>query len=174
VYTNPIAEKEVIKTPWKLSFKKGGPEIPSAKKLSELTFWTEIDDAKATAFSGSGIYETTFELDKTADYWELDLGQVRESAKVWINNEYVGIVWAIPFKIKTNLFKKGVNTLKIQVTNLPANRIKNLEESGKEWKLFYEINMVDKDYKKFDATKWNPMPSGLISLVKLIPLKTIK
>jgi len=170
VYTNPIAEKEVIKTPWKLSFKKGGPEIPSAKKLSELTFWTEIDDAKATAFSGSGIYETTFELDKTADYWELDLGQVRESAKVWINNEYVGIVWAIPFKIKTNLFKKGVNTLKIQVTNLPANRIKNLEESGKEWKLFYEINMVDKDYKKFDATKWKVTPSGLMGPVTITPL----
>ena len=31
--------------------------------------------------------------------------------------------------------------------------------------------MVDKDYKKFDATKWNPTPSGLLGPVSITPLK---
>jgi hypothetical protein len=31
--------------------------------------------------------------------------------------------------------------------------------------------MVDKDYKKFDAAKWNPMPSGLLGPVTLTALK---
>ncbi|WP_335964861.1 glycosyl hydrolase [Galbibacter sp. PAP.153] len=171
VYTKPIDEEIEVKTPWKLTFKQGGPEIQETKNLSKLISWTALGDEKAVAFSGTGIYETTFELNKTADYWELDLGQVRESAKVWINNQYVGIVWALPFKIKTNLLKKGKNKLKVQVTNLPANRIKALEESGQEWKVFYEINMVDKDYKKFDATQWKDTPSGLLGPVRVTPLK---
>jgi hypothetical protein len=46
-----------------------------------------------------------------------------------------------------------------------------MELKGEEWKIFYEINMVDKDYKKFDATKWNPTPSGLLGPVTITPLK---
>ena len=53
------------------------------------------------------------------------------------------------------------------MTNLAANRIRDLERSGIEWKTFNNINMVNKDYKKFDATKWDPLPSGLIGPVKL-------
>ncbi|MEP6803288.1 MAG: hypothetical protein ABI892_02110, partial [Flavobacterium sp.] len=63
------------------------------------------------------------------------------------------------------------NILKIQVTNLSANRIRDKEIKGEEWKIFYEINMVDKDYKKFDATKWNLTPSGLLGPVTLTPLQ---
>ena len=46
-----------------------------------------------------------------------------------------------------------------------------MELRGEEWKNFYEINMVDKDYKKFDATQWKPMPSGILGPVTLVPLK---
>ena len=56
------------------------------------------------------------------------------------------------------------------MTNLSANRVRDLELKGKEWKIFYEINMVDKDYNKFDATKWAPMPSGLNGPVSITPL----
>jgi hypothetical protein len=34
--------------------------------------------------------------------------------------------------------------------------------------------MVDKDYKKFDATKWNPTPSGLLGPVTITPLQQNK
>lgn len=172
VYTKPIDEPIAITTDWSLSFLKGGPELPSSKTLSELLSWTSLNDPKAKAFSGTAVYQTEFALDESSTaYWRLELGDLRESAKVWINGQYAGLVWSLPFQLDTNLFKSGMNTLKIQVTNLSANRIKHLEESGAEWKIFHEINMVDKDYKKFDATKWEYTPSGLLGPVQLIPLE---
>jgi hypothetical protein len=70
--------------------------------------------------------------------------------------------------------KKGKNTLTVKVTNLGANRVRDMEMRGEEWKIFYEINMVDKDYKKFDATKWSPTPSGLLGPVTITPLQQNK
>ncbi|MCK5464227.1 MAG: hypothetical protein KAI95_14465, partial [Bacteroidales bacterium] len=57
----------------------------------------------------------------------------------------------------------------IEVTNLSANRLRDLELSGGEWKIFHEINMVDRHYTRFDATGWDPMPSGLLGKVRIIP-----
>ena len=159
---------------WSLSFENGGPELPKSTELSELKSWTKIDETAAN-FSGTGIYETTFKNpDESVEYWKLDLGDVRESAQVWLNDEYVGRYWSVPFELVLKDLKEGENKLTVKVTNLAANRLRAKEMRGEEWKTFYEINMVNKDYEKFDATKWDPMPSGLVSPVKLIPLKTLK
>ena len=88
-----------------------------------------------------------------------------------MNGEYVGSSWSIPHHLILKNLKEKNNTLRIEVTNLPANRIRAKENRGEEWKIFYEINMVNKDYKEFDATKWEVTPSGLVNPVKLIPLK---
>lgn len=171
VYTKPLDEPFELHTKWILSFKPGGGELPKPRTLSKLVSWTDLGDDKTNVFSGTGIYNTSFKLSDTkAKYWEIDLGDLRESAKVWINDTYVGIVWALPFKFRTNLLQEGRNTLRIQVTNLPANRIKGVEERGREWKIFYEINMVNKDYKKFDATRWDYTPSGLLGPISITPL----
>ena len=155
---------------WTLSFENGGPEIPETKKLEKMQSWTGLGE-KAEAFSGTGIYETTFKKpDVEADNWELHLGDVRESAAVYINDEYIGTAWAAPFKLKTGNLREGNNKLKIKVTNLAANRVRDMEMRGEEWKIFHEINMVNKDYEEFDATKWDPMPSGLLDTLILTPL----
>ena len=97
----------------------------------------------------------------------LKLGDVRESAKIWLNGNYMGCAWANPFEMNIGPLEAGKNRLEIEVTNLAANRIRDLEMRGKEWKVFNNINMVNKDYKKFDATKWDAVPSGLMGPVKL-------
>lgn len=101
----------------------------------------------------------------------LDLGDVRESAEVWLNDTYLGTAWSVPYQIQLGKLKPGTNNLQIKVTNLGANRIRAKEIRGEEWKNFYEINMVNKDYKPFDASVWEPTPSGLLGPVKLIPLQ---
>ena len=78
----------------------------------------------------------------------------------------------MPYQLDLGPLKPGTNTLKIKVTNLAANRIRAKELRGEEWKNFYEINMVNKDYKAFDASVWEPSPSGLLGPVCLIPLAT--
>jgi len=159
-----------IEGTWNIEFLKGGPELPETTEMQDLRSWTELG-AEAEAFSGTAAYTISFERPETnAEAWLLDLGEVRESAKVWINEEYIGTAWFNPFQLKIKNLKKGKNTMRIEVTNLAANRIRNLEQRGEEWKIFYEINMVNKDYKKFDATIWDPTPSGLLSPITLTPL----
>lgn len=170
-YFESTSEPVALKGNWKLSFDKGGPKLPADALVSNLKSWTQLNP-DAAAFSGSGTYTLQFENPNSKiENWSLSLGDVRESAKVWINDEFIGTAWSVPYKLQLQNLKPGKNSLKIQVTNLPANRIRDMELKGQEWKIFYEINMVDKDYKKFDAAKWNPMPSGLLGPVTLTPLK---
>ncbi|MFK7832561.1 MAG: glycosyl hydrolase, partial [Winogradskyella sp.] len=156
---------------WDIQFLRGGPSLPEAGAMTDLKSWTELSEA-AAQFSGTAKYEITFNNpDANVKTWLLQLGDVRESAKVWLNDDYVGALWANPFEINIGSLKAGDNKLTIEVTNLSANRIRAKEMRGEEWKNFYEINMVNKDYEKFDATKWNPMPSGILGPVKLTPLQ---
>lgn len=170
-YYEPVANAISLKGNWKVAFDKGGPELPANATVSTLESWTKLSP-DAAAFSGTATY--TLEFDKPnskADQWSLNLGDVRESAKVWLNDEFIGTAWSVPYQLHIKKLKSGKNILKVQVTNLSANRIRDKELKGEEWKIFYEINMVDKDYKKFDATKWELMPSGLLGPVTITPLK---
>ncbi|WP_441801780.1 glycosyl hydrolase [Leeuwenhoekiella sp. W20_SRS_FM14] len=172
VYTNPINSGEELTNPWKILFEKGGPILPEAVEMKSLKSWT-ILGKEAEEFSGTAVYTTTFKTpDVEADAWRLDLGDVRESAAVWLDEVYIGTAWSVPYVLDLGKLDLGKHTLKIKVTNLAANRLRAKELRGEEWKIFYEINMVNKDYKPFDATVWEPTPSGLLSPVKLIPLKT--
>ncbi len=173
-YYEPSADPIKLEGNWQLNFLKGGPTLPAPATVNQLESWTKISP-EAEAFSGTASYSLSFEAPKVAaDNWKLNLGDVRESAKIWLNGDYIGDAWSVPFEINIGSLKKGTNELKIEVTNLAANRVRDMEMKGKEWKIFYEINMVDKDYNKFDATKWHPMPSGLTGPVSITPLKESK
>ena len=98
----------------------------------------------------------------------LDLGDVRESARVVLNGQEVGTLFAVPFRCDiTPFLKKGKNTLRVYVTNLPANRIAQMDRDGVEWRHFKEINVVDLNYKTTRYDQWEPVPSGLLSPVRL-------
>lgn len=71
-------------------------------------------------------------------------------------------------QITEGVLLKGNNKLEIEVTNLSANRIRYLDKKGIVWRKFYDINFVDITYNPFDAAKWLPVPSGLLSEVKLV------
>ncbi|WP_245838751.1 glycosyl hydrolase [Maribacter sedimenticola] len=170
VYLKESETSHVLNGEWKIDFIKGGPSLPESATLNELNSWTELG-GDASYFSGTARYETTFENpDATIENWKLRFNEVRESAKIWLNDVYVGTLWANPFELELSNLKSGKNTLRVEVTNLPANRIRAKELRGEEWKIFKEINMVNKDYQKFDATIWSPTPSGLLGEVSLIPL----
>ncbi|RRN77264.1 glycoside hydrolase, partial [Pseudoxanthomonas sp. SGD-10] len=168
-YLGQEIAKTSLKEPWNLSFANGGPELPQSREINELKSWTDLGDERANKFSGSGVYETTFKFNpKSAHEYVLDLGKVAESARVWVNGNEVGIVWGIPFEVRIGKYlKKGKNTLKIEVNNLMANRIKDLDERGVVWRNYHEINFVNIDYKSFDAKNWKLMPSGLLGPVSI-------
>ncbi|MDR7211606.1 glycosyl hydrolase [Flavobacterium piscis] len=170
-YFEPVAAAIPLKGDWKINFDKGGPALPPTATISNLESWTKLGP-EAEAFSGSATYTLQFDNPNSkTENWNLNLGDVRESAKIWVNDVFIGTAWSVPYQLNIGKLKSGKNTLKIQVTNLSANRIRDKELKGEEWKIFYEINMVDKDYKKFDAAQWSPMPSGLLGPITITPLK---
>ena len=158
---------------WKLSFTEEAPKMGEVFNLKGLKSWENLSE-KAKVMMGTGVYETTFKLSKddAQKQWAIDLGDVRESARVYINNKYVGCAWAVPYILNCkDALNKGKNTIRIEVTNLPANRIAELDRQGVKWRKMQEINVVDINYKKTTYEKWTPVPSGLNSSVKLVELK---
>lgn len=159
---------------WKLSFTEEAPKVEETFSLQGLKTWESLSD-KAQVTMGTGVYETTFKLSKeqAKKQWSIDLGDVRESARVYINGHYIGCAWAVPYILHCkDALSKGKNTIRIEVTNLPANRIAALDREGVKWRKMKEINVVDINYKKTTYDKWEPVPSGLNSTVKLVEVKT--
>ena len=158
---------------WKLSFTEEAPKVEETFSLQGLKTWESLSD-KAQVTMGTGVYETTFKLSKeqAKKQWSIDLGDVRESARVYINGHYIGCAWAVPYILHCkDALSKGKNTIRIEVTNLPANRIAEMDRQGVKWRKMKEINVVDIDYKKTTYEKWTPVPSGLNSTVKLVEIK---
>ena len=159
-----------IQGPWSLSFMEEAPKVEKSYQLKKLQTWETLDE-QAKVTMGTGVYTTKFKLSKKDNpqaAWKIDLGDVRESARVYINGQFVGCAWAVPFILDTKgMLKTGENELRIEVTNLPANRISELDRQGVKWRKMEEINVVDINYKKTLYDGWEPMPSGLNSEVKL-------
>jgi hypothetical protein len=169
---NPITIERV----WHVQFIEGGPVLPKDLSTEELRCWTELGDKEAYRFAGTARYTVTVNLpDVNADGWLLDLGDVRESARVWLNGKPAGAVVAHPFRVDlANLLQPGCNEMAVEVTNLSANRIRDLDRRGVNWKKFHDINLVDHMYKPFDASRWEPKPSGLLGPVTLHPYRVIR
>lgn len=76
------------------------------------------------AYSGSGVYEAMFTLpsEKVGKEGEINLGEVRFTASVYLNDQCIGTALMPPYRLK---IPEGVlnkdNKLKIVVTNTSAN-----------------------------------------------------
>lgn len=156
--------------PWTLAFTEEAPRVEQTFALESLTCWEHLSPQTAITMS-TGVYTTQFRLSRqqAAGSWRIDLGDVRESARVYLNGRFVGCAWAVPFVLDcTGLLRAGRNTLRIEVTNLPANRIADMDRRGVAWRCMKEINVVDIHYQKTRYDHWQPVRSGLSS-VKLMP-----
>ena len=172
-YHHPMGEGVPLPGNWKVTFVEGGPVLPVSLETDSLVSWTCLDDVEAHRFSGTARYSLRFDWPvKSAENWLLDLGEVAESARVRLNGRDLGILWFPPFTVVAMpSLREEDNQLEIEVTNLAANRIRDLDQRGIEWKVFYDINVVGKNYRPLDASQWPLRPSGLLGPVKLVPLE---
>ena len=116
-----------ITGPWEVRFP---PNLgaPPSRIFDELVSWTTVPDDGIKYFSGTATYGKEFEVPASmlADgrRLELDLGQLRNVADVTLNGKPLGILWKPPYACDvTGLIRSGKNELKIEITNLWANRL---------------------------------------------------
>lgn len=172
-YMQAGAVKEIT-TPWQLSFAASAPTVTKTWTLDKPRTWETLDDDSVKVTMGTGVYTTTIQLssEEARKHWALDLGDVRESARVYINGQFIGCAWAVPFVLDCHdSLRKGQNVIRIEVTNLPANRIADYDRRGVNWRIMKDINVVDLNYKRSSYADWKAVPSGLNSAVRLVELQ---
>ena len=162
---------DLSKNKWSLRFVESQPAIAGEITIDGLKTWESLPVDSLNELMGTGVYETSFllsESDVAGRGYRIDLGDVRESARVYINGTYVGCAWCVPFTLDfDDILHEGENTIRIEVTNLPANRIAAYDRRGVKWRKFNEINVVDINYKRTTYDGWKPVPSGLNSYVQI-------
>jgi hypothetical protein len=183
----PDAKPQTLTGPWNVKFILGGSTLPADFQTAKLASWTTFPDTNAQAFAGTAKYQTTFyaprrdELHESpnqesktgtrgarpSDNFYLDLGDVRQSARVRVNGKDYGTLITPPFRVVVDNLKPAGNQLEVEVTSVAANRIRDLDRRGVPWKNFRDINFVDINYKPFDASNWPLTDCGLLGPVTL-------
>ncbi len=162
---------------WGFRFVEATPAVGATPDSVSLGSWTELAAEGARHTMGTACYTTTFTVKNPADAgeWMLDLGDVRESARVRINGQEVATLFAVPYRCLAGKYlHAGVNTLEVEVTNLPANRIADMDRRNVPWRIYKDANIVNIHYKKDNYGKWEPVPSGLLGPVRLIPMQALQ
>lgn len=152
---------------WRISFLNGGPAYPGNIQTDELQSWTKMGDMETRRFTGTARYQTEFTWENNGATAILDLGLVKDCAHVKLNGKDFGTLLGPTFKVAVDNLVKGKNTLQIDVTNVAANRIRDLDINKIEWRRFNDINFVNIDYKPFDASGWEIRDAGLLGPVQL-------
>ena len=101
---------------------KNAPDAPLA--FPKLTGWNESADEKLKYFAGRAVYERKVDLGGVKEPCDLDLGDVREIANVWVDGEFLGCLWEAPYR--TALPKSALGktvTLRVEVVNTWPNRL---------------------------------------------------
>ncbi len=152
---------------WEVRFLDGGPELPEAYETDAPGSWAERGGAYER-FAGTASYSITVDAPAWEGRWRLDLGCVHSSARVRLNGRDVATLIGPTFVADLGKLAPGPYRLELEVTSLAANRIRDLDRRGVEWRIFDDINFVNIEYKPFDASGWPIVSCGLIGPVRFI------
>jgi len=160
----PVAKKVAeLSGPWKVSFdpKWGGQENVTFEALED---WSKRMEDGIRFYSGTAIYRKGFDAPSLPDGQRiyLDLGVVKNLARVRLNGQDLGVVWCAPWRVDiTGAVKARDNQLEIVVANLWPNRLIGDQSLPPE--------------KRLAWTTWNPfktdsplLESGLLGPVTLV------
>jgi hypothetical protein len=180
----PDAKPQTLIGTWNVKFIAGGPVLPADCTTTNLVSWTELGDTNTQSFAGTAAYSITFDapgsesspasggavpdtLKRGQQTYFLDLGDVRQSARVKLNGKDYGTLIAPPFRVVVNNLQPKENLLEVEVTSVSANRIRDLDRRGVPWRIFHDINFVNIDYRRFNAADWPLTDCGLLGPVTL-------
>ncbi len=180
MYVDGIPAPLLIDGNWRLTLRgccDAGPPL----SMRRLVSWT--DDPKTMHFSGTGRYETDFELPPSYVQkdlqLELDLGMVGDIADVELNGIKAGVRWMRGQSLDiTGAARPGRNSLAVEVTNTLINRVSGLKELPpvpEQLRSRYGDDLRLKTSSSRRLIGYTPLPnSGLLGPVTIRPSKLIE
>ncbi|MCX7824876.1 MAG: glycosyl hydrolase [Verrucomicrobiae bacterium] len=163
----PGSESVAIEGEWKLV-------IAGKEFRGPLKTWADYGEP---GYCGTARYTKEFAVprslaDKRHDLY-LDLGEVKYSAHVRLNDKDLGALAWRPFRWPVgDAIKAGRNLLEIGVTNTAANELAgNPERFAELEKKGWLLNSYVKRYLPFDKEM---VPSGLLGPVRLLRYETVE
>jgi hypothetical protein len=177
---------------WVLNFPPNWGAPPSVT-LDRLISWPDDTDPGIKYFSGTATYvkdiEIPADLLAKGNLLTLDLGVVKNLARVKLNGTDLGILWKPPFRVDiASAAKPGTNHLEISVVNLWPNRLIGDEQlpPDVEWNADggmakwpqWLLDGKPSPNGRLTFTNWHHitkdmplLPSGLLGPVTLQPAK---
>ena len=184
--TNFPANKKVatLTGPWAVSFdpKWGGPEKVT---FDHLVDWTSRPEEGIKYYSGIAVYRKNFDVSvlpasPANGRFYLDLGEVKNLARVKLNGHDLDVVWTAPWKVDiTEILKQKGNQLEIDIANLWPNRLigdQQMPDDGVKDDKWPEWLLKDKKRTsgRYTFTTYNPykkesplLKSGLLGPVTI-------
>lgn len=97
---------------------------PAEATFPNLISWADHPNPEIRHHSGIAIYQKELSIPATGGRILLDLGEVRNLARVTVNGKRFAELWKPPFTCDiTSAVKPGANHLTIEVANVWANRL---------------------------------------------------
>ncbi|MDO6430753.1 glycosyl hydrolase [Flavitalea sp. BT771] len=170
-----------LRGPWSVAFDTawGGP---AQVKFDSLYDWTASKVDGIRYYSGEAHYRKTFNLPLHQNgRIYLDLGKVKDMARIKLNGKDLGVVWTAPWRVDiTDVARTRGNQLDITIANRWPNRLigdERLPDDGikddkwPEWLLKGQPRTSGRftftTYKHY--TKDSPLlPSGLLGPVRIL------
>lgn len=171
---NAVPATTAFSGKWGFRFVEATPAVGATPDSVSLGSWTELSAEGVKNTMGTACYTYIYKVENpaAAGEWMLDLGDVRESARVRINGQDVATLFAVPYRCLVGKYlRPGTNTFEVEVTNLPANRIADMDRRDVPWRIYKDANIVNIHYEKDNYGKWEPAPSGLQGPVRLVPME---
>ncbi|NQT27742.1 hypothetical protein HQ585_20465 [candidate division KSB1 bacterium] len=156
---------------WEVRFPHGWG-APQSIEFIELIDWKDTIMDGIRHFSGVAAYHKAFELaesDLEGTIVILNLGQVEEIARIYVNGHAMGIQSFNPYKIDvTDVVKPGKNYLVIEVANLMNNQM--VGDASRDWEdKRTHSNITQAPNPWADEWKDVPLkPSGLLGPVQIL------
>ena len=167
-----------ITGPWQVQFDAqwfypvdglSGDQARGIFTFEKLTDWTKRPEQAIQYFSGTATYRNTFSITQINKDQRLflDLGTVRETARVRLNGKDLGVLWCQPRRVEiTGTIRQGENKLEVEVVNLWPNR------------LLGDTKMPPEQRRTRTNVELNPsqllLSSGLIGPVRIVIMNNRK
>jgi hypothetical protein len=157
-------ELDALRGPWTVAFEAKWlspmPAEGATLTFAQLDDWSRRAEDGVRHYSGTATYRQAFTLPAAPRRLWLELGTVRELARVRLNGHDLGVVWCAPWQLEiTPAAAAGENRLEIDVTNLWPNRLIGDAALPKEQRLT-RTNVAFRADQPL-------LPSGLLGPVKL-------